>query len=282
MTTPIRSFMHAVLGEDAATALAKAADRSEALGSVLGPRTIVGWLALASRWDFEGEIPGMPGSNLEFHKNEATDLFHGSVTIANETYDFEHANLTHLAAALSCALGVNGQVSKALKDSELVKLGANIDLLVKMQVVNALRKSNAPDALRADCKECGGNGKKDGKPCPGCVAKAELPGQAAAPKGPGGPEAPEAPTPTAPSRSKPPPKAPGLKVTKSQAESHCSVCDAPQFKGDTFTGCFCLRSLGKFAKAEPVEGGYMVAFGSEWTKNNIKLLFDIMGPGEGR
>jgi hypothetical protein len=64
-------FLKAVLGEDGAKALAKAAERAPELGNALLPRTIMAWLGVASRDDFEGTIPGVENTYLQFTKAEA-------------------------------------------------------------------------------------------------------------------------------------------------------------------------------------------------------------------
>jgi hypothetical protein len=243
----IQSFIGAVLGDTAATALRKAAERSEALGTVLGPRVIVGWLGFASHWSYRGEIPGLPGSTLTFQKNEDADLFDGSLSIGDDVFDFQNASMTQLAATLTVALGANQPVSKALKDTDLVGLGKNIDLLIKSRVVQMLKAAQQPSGTQA------------------------------APRGPLEPDEPK-PQQKAPQNQQPKlPSQTKLKVTKSQAEQKCSVCEAATFRKGEFTGCWCLKELAKHASAAPADGGYEVTFGREWTKSNLRVLMDIIG-----
>ena len=55
------SFLVATLGEDGATALAKAAERSPVLAPVLVPRALLSWLQLQGS-AYEGSLPGVDNS----------------------------------------------------------------------------------------------------------------------------------------------------------------------------------------------------------------------------
>jgi hypothetical protein len=251
----VHGFMRAVLGDTAATALRKATDRSEALDSVVGSRVIIGWLGFAAQFGYDGEIPGLPGSMLSFRKADDGSLFNGAISIGGDLFDFQHASQTQLAATLSVALGANRQVSPTLRDSDLVPLGKNIDLLIKGQVLRRLQKQTQ-----------------------------EPSGVAAAPRAPDAPQEPGAPLPQKKGNVQPPrPGVASLKVTKSQAASKCSVCDAPSFnrRGD-FTACFCMRDLAKSASSVPTAEGYEVTFDTKvWTQSNLQVLSDIL-EGEGK
>lgn len=279
MTTALTAFMNAVLGEDAALALMKAGERSSALASVVGPRTVVGWVNLASRWDYNGVVPGLDESFLAFTKNE--DGLSGAIAIGDQQLDFENAQPENLAAMMCVGLGCAPDLSKS-EDANavaLAQLGETIDLMVKTRVVRLL-KAETPQC--AKCHKFYSRENASDR-CPHCsepLEKAELPGRQAKPIGQDAPMGAQAPVATAPRRmaSKGPAQ---VKMTKSMAERKCSVCEAAQFskRGD-FTGCFCLRELGRFAKAEPEGDGYLVTFGSEWSRKNIQLLLDIVSTEE--
>lgn len=275
MTTPhIHSFLKAVLGADAAGALRKAAERSESLTTVLGARAVVGWLSLASRWGYEGEVPGLPGSFLRFAKSESTDLFDGEVRFGKDLYKFEQVDLPHVAAGLSVALGADQAPDEDLKDTDLVSLGKNIDLLLKTQLVKSEESSGS-----CECDGCEMSGctcdchekslEKGGTTAPGAPASQTKP---AGPVGGGF----TAPTAKAPSRSKK--KSFGAKLTMSQATSKCSVCDEPQFAGDKFVGCYCIRDLAKHAQVVGSSGqGYALDFDPDfWHQSDVALLMDIV------
>lgn len=278
-STALTAFMHAVLGEDAATALMKAGERSSALASVVGPRTVVGWVNLASRWDYNGVVPGLDESFLSFTKNE--DGLSGAIAIGDQQLDFENAQPENLAAMMCVGLGCTPDLSKS-EDANavaLAQLGETIDLMVKTRVVRLL-KAETPQC--AKCHKFYSRENVSDR-CPHCsepLEKAELPGRQAKPIGQDAPMGQQAPTPTAPRRmaSKGPAQ---VKMTKSMMERRCSVCESTQFsKGGDFKGCWCLRELGKFAKSERDGDGCVVSFGSEWSKKNIALLLDIVGDKE--
>lgn len=133
-------FLRAVLGEDGAKALAKAAERAPELEAALLPRSIMAWLGLTSRSDFEGRIPGNENTYVQFVKSE--DRYSGSVAIGDEVYSFENALVTHLGACIAVALGADHErVSPRLKDLDVQRLGKNIDTLVKARVaIRELKK----------------------------------------------------------------------------------------------------------------------------------------------
>lgn len=149
-----RKFMAAALGTDGAQALRKAAERDPRLDQILIPRAIVGWLSFTTAHEYEGQIPGIENSYVQFQKSE--DGFSGSVTFNEGVYSFENASVYHLAASIALALGVEtGPLDAKVRDAVLVKLGKSIDTLVKAQVLtqelkNA--KSLAPQVITAHGK----------------------------------------------------------------------------------------------------------------------------------
>jgi hypothetical protein len=270
MTPHIHSFLKAVLGDEAAGALKKAADRSDSLTTVLGARAVVGWLSLASRWGYEGEVPGLPGSFLTFAKSEETDLFSGEVRFGKDIYKFEQVDLPHVAAGLSVALGADQEPDEALKDTDLVALGQNIDLLLKTQFIKAEEStSDSSYETSSTSSEEDSLDKAGGTTSPGAPAAQKPP---AGPTGGGF----TAPTGKAPSRGKK--KGFGTKLTMSQASSKCSVCGEAQFSGDRFTGCYCIRDLAKHAQVVGANTqGYVLDFDPEfWNKSDVALLMDIV------
>jgi hypothetical protein len=275
-------FLKAVLGEDGAKALAKAAERAPELEAALLPRSIMAWLGLTTRADFEGRIPGNENTYVQFTKSESR--YSGTVTIGEEVYSFENASVMHLGACVAVALGADHErVSPTLRDLDIQRLGKNIDTLAKARVAISELKKKAMGAQ-------GGQ---------------EAPGPAAAPKEPGAPTPPAAPElkqtikgPTVgikPKLPKPPkpstpsllPEAqklpgqkgnrPQLKVTKSQADHKCPICAGTQFKAEKFTGCICFRDLAKSVKVTVVEDGYSLEFKSEWDQESILTLAESMG-----
>lgn len=141
------SFLAAVLGDEGAQALSKAAARYEPLEDVLIPRAALSWLSITARTGYEGEIPGVPGSYLSFMKNEGTDLFAGQLSVNGESHPFENASVLHIVAGVSVALNADVSADHRLKDSDLVNLGRQVDLLTKAEFVGRfedLRKTEPP------------------------------------------------------------------------------------------------------------------------------------------
>lgn len=276
MNPALHAFMHEVLGEDAATALAKAGERSEALASIVGPRTVVGWVNLAARWDYDGSVPGQEGSFLQFQKTEHG--LTGAVAMGDQQLDFQNAQPEHLAAMLCVGLGCPPDLAKSEDATQLAlaRLGETIDLMVKARVATLL-KAEAPR-----CKSCNKFYGAQHEKCPRCgdMDKAELPGKAAGAIAPDAPEGQQAPQAKAPRRMAT--KAPTqVSMTKSMSERKCSVCESAQFtKSGELKGCFCLRDLARFARSEPQGDGYLVTFGPEWKKSQIRLFLDIVGSEE--
>lgn len=277
MTPHVQSFLQAVLGDEAAQALRKAAGRSESLSTVLGARTIVGWLGLASRYGYDGEVPGLQGSYFRFEKSE-DDLFQGEVRMGKDTYEFQGVDLPHVAAGLSVALGANEPPDEDLRDADLAALGQNIDLLLKTQVLKSATSSTCECAEGSQCET-------SGCPC-GCHKENEAlekaggttaPGEAATQNPPTGPVGGG----FTPPKGKQPrrgPKGFGTKLTMSQAASKCSVCGETQVKGDRFLGCYCLRDLAKHATMEVDGDDYHITFDPAfWSREDAILLMDIVG-----
>lgn len=129
------SFLKATLGDEAATALNKAVERYEPLEAVLVPRVIISWLNVTARTGYEGEIPGVAGSHLSFTKNEDTDLFAGLLAVNGVVHPFENASVMHLVAGVSVALKADVSADHGIRDSDLVNLGRQVDLLAKAAFV---------------------------------------------------------------------------------------------------------------------------------------------------
>jgi len=127
-------FLRAVLGQDGAKALVKAAVRVPTLEPALLPRAVLAWLGVYARTDYEGSVPGQENSYLQFQKSESG--YHGTVAIDNRLYSFSSASLLHMGAAMAVALGADHMVpDHTLKEMDLRRLGQNIDTLAKAFVV---------------------------------------------------------------------------------------------------------------------------------------------------
>lgn len=256
-------FIEGVLGTDGAQALKKVSAISPALENALLPRTIIAWLNISARGDFEGELPGVANTYLSFKKNDQS--YSGVVSIEDENYSFTNASLYHLAASIAVALGADGdQVDPALRNRDLVNLGKSIETLAKARVVVRELKNR----------------------------KAEPPGAQAAPQAQGAPQtampgqkqSPQVRPPAAkPPALKPPkgpktsiPKLPSLKMAMSEAGKECGICGLPQFKGNVFTGCLCFRDLAKSTTVTTEGSTFILDFGREWDRESLSVFLETV------
>jgi hypothetical protein len=238
------SFLTAVLGDEGARALNKAAERYGPLESILVPRAIMAWLSITARTGYEGEIPGVPGSNLSFAKSE-NGLYAGLLSVNGTTYPFEDASVLHVVAGVSVALSADLSADHGVKDSDLVNLGRQVDLLAKAEFIQ-----HAPLC-------------KTEEPAPKPVEAAK-------------------PVPASNKNPKRKPKAnKRFHFQKSQFEVSCSECGCPQIEGGKFTGCMCTADLVQYASLTKSDTGYSVEFGPEWGEDELSLLFSITGATNG-
>lgn len=145
IATKERKFLEAVLGSDGARALMKAVDREPALAGVLIPRAILSWLDFTTEHEYEGPIPSLENSYVQFQKSE--EGFNGTISLEEGAYSFEHASVYHLAASIATALELEpSDMDPDVRDQVLVKLGKSIDTLTKAQVL--VKELKAPNPLK--------------------------------------------------------------------------------------------------------------------------------------
>lgn len=275
-------FLTAVLGLDAAKALAKAAERSKPLGHALVPRAIMSWVSSVGD-TFEGEIPGVTNSYLCFQKTELG--FAGSITIGDDVYSFGSASNFHVGACVSVAVGSHeDQVDTGIRDLDLDRLGKSIDFLVKGRLEAQALAKQAPQQ-----------------------PKAQRHGVAAQPLKPAQPDAaepghkqPRAPSikrpdssgyvPPAPKLRPPAVKVPGLpplkiapiKIAKSLTRRECGECGLTQFDGARFKGCMCFRAMSKSVTVRESGDTLELGFGTEWDEEALSVLLETLGVHRGR
>ncbi|MGH9428147.1 MAG: hypothetical protein ACRD2L_17830, partial [Terriglobia bacterium] len=260
-------FLVEALGKDGAAALHKAAERYPDLGGALLPRAIIAWLSVESRLrdEYANDVPGAEGIRLEFKKSEAG--FSGSVMLPGGRYDFENATMFHVAGAVAVALEADVDAAGRVRDTDVERLGKNIDLLAKARALTKeLYKGEVLDAIRAheDNAHKAGKGKqwkdayqkhretKGGRESAELatkevgleLGKIEPPGQTAKPREPSQPAQPAGPQGKAPSAPKPKSakKPPSLRVMKSETDKKCPVCAEPHIKSGSFVGCSCFKA----------------------------------------
>lgn len=262
------AFLKAVVGEDGAEALIKAAYRSTPIENAIIPRAIMAWLTVAARFDYEGEIPGLSDSYFEFAKNEE-GTYNGTIAINEGVYPFENANIIHLAASMAVALGSDDAMDPDLRDLDLARLGKSIDLLAK---------------ARYAATE---------------IFKAEAPGPSHAPTEQEGATAPQAPTKQprvskrkpmmqvkdnnvpAPKAKVQTPKIPGVPkafpLSAKAMKRECQECGLPLIKGEKFVGCMCLKGIAKDVTLRKTEQGTIISFSRDVDPDEIGAVLETLG-----
>lgn len=241
-------FLKGVLGNDGAQALKKAGERDARVSTALMPRTILGWLNLAARFQYEGDLPGV--ENTYFSVKKAELGYSGAISIGDDVFTFDRASLFHVAASVSVALGTEStKPDPALKDAGIQRLGKSIDTLIKARV--------ACQELKRSKK------KKDDK-----EVKKDEPGQAVKPAAQSEAQAPTAPQ-FQPQQPRPPKPKGTLKIAKSQSERCCSMCNRPQFQGGRLRACLCFRDAIKDVGVREVGDSYLLNFGPSWDEDAI-------------
>lgn len=130
-----QKFLSGILGKDGAQALKKAVQRDTRLDSIVLPRAIIGWLNFISKYEYEGELPGVENSYIEFTKND-DGTFTGSIAIGEDVHEFENRDVYHMASAISVSINDEVQeIDSKLRDQVLVHLGKSIDALAKAQEI---------------------------------------------------------------------------------------------------------------------------------------------------
>jgi predicted GNAT family acetyltransferase len=135
------SFLQGVLGRDGAEAFNKAIQKESSLSSAVVPRAILSWLNLATKYDYEGGIPGVENTYLQFTKSEGPG-YSGAISIGEDVYSFNNASMYHVAASVAVSLGLdNTKLDANVRDMTVGRLGKSIDTLVKARVaLNELQK----------------------------------------------------------------------------------------------------------------------------------------------
>jgi hypothetical protein len=147
-------FLSGIVGKNGASALKKAIQRDSRLDSIVLPRAIIGWLNFISRFEYEGCLPGIEDSYIQFSKNEDS-TYTGSIAIGEEVFKFDKSDIHYLASAISVAIGEDTIKTDRIEDDlMLVKLGKSIDALAKAQEIsrtlqNRLNEESLDDLTKA-------------------------------------------------------------------------------------------------------------------------------------
>lgn len=237
-------FFTAVVSETGAEALQKAGESIPGLSAHLVPRAIIGWLA-AQTEGFSGPLPGIDDSLLVLTKGE--ESFAGIISVGERAVAFRDAPLVEVAAGLAVMLGADFSAVDTLQKKELARLGESVDKLVA-----ALAKKKQ-------------------------IEKAELPGQAAAPREQHGPVAPEAPRKQR--RQSGPSRRPSefvkreIPLSRGDLEKVCPKCSKAHFSSGKFIGCRCLSPAAKedyrfISRAKD----YVFAPGEKWSPADLSVF----------
>ncbi len=257
------SFLKEILGNAGAAALEKAVDRAPILKAVIVPRAVLAWLSTMGKLGYDGELPGTPNSYFSLIKT-ANETYAGALTIQDQLYTFDAADILHVAASVGVALGIEiDPISEQLKKKDLTQLGNSIDLLVKSEIIKKIKKQRLD---KTDDAMAGG---------PGAPAHSGEPHEASEPELPTKqPGVSKNKTPILPDNI-----AEGqghkLKVTKAEASKECEECGQVQFEKDKFSGCMCLKELSKSIKTEKLTDGYMLKFKKDLDADAISTIVDV-------
>jgi hypothetical protein len=231
------------------------------LEGVIAARSTVAWLREAPLGDLNCEI-------LLLSKSESG--LSGVIEFEGGDYLFTDATEEHVAAAIITSMGVS--LEKALvKDLDLAKLGATLDLLVKS--VNKKKESEKP-GIGSFAKPI-----EPKLPDPILDQPPQIKTKGKISSIPN----------IKPQQPKPDPKAmvpptlpiipglPKIKLSEREMLKKCEMCGRAQTDGVKFTGCFCLRDLAKSVKSQKVKDGLLLSFGSEWEMETVETLLEAVG-----
>jgi hypothetical protein len=285
MDTRKVEFLKAVVGDQGAAALIKAAARSVSIENVLVPRAIMAWLGVIGRFDYEGEIPGVDDTYLDFAKNE-DGLYDGSIAVGDGVFPFENANGFQLAASIAVALG-SDQPLDEVRDSELARLGKSIDIMAKAKMVTDL------EIELAKARPGPPNPQKPQGPPTAATPQMKQPKmQVKPPKTPkGAPKNPIAPKakvslPKPPNPAKMTPGAQQNRAFKSEKQfalndanllAACPECGLKLIKNEKFVGCMCLRDLAKNVALTKYEGRHYISFRTELDADAVSVVLETLG-----
>jgi hypothetical protein len=246
---PLPKFFDSLLGSGGANVMRTLAKTSAPLEAYLSPRIVVGWLRQCDYGDVS--IPNeCPLRSL----SKSGYGYSGEALVQGVDYSFQNVTEEHIAAIISVALG-NDIKQVAVKDVDLARLAKTIDLLCKA----------APRA-------------------PANQFEHQMVAQAIQP------EAPKQPDLVQPAQNKTKsnkipkiPKVPPkikqfkpLKVTKSETQNKCDICDGSMFEGLTFTGCTCFAPMAKSCQTTWDRAIGTICFGDDWDEDSVLTLTGVL------
>ena len=274
------AFLQAVLGTDGASSLKKAADKYGDLEGAIVPRAIMAWLGVVSRNDYEGGLPGVDDSYLDFSKND-DGTFNGSIAIGDGVFPFQNASVFHLAASVALSLGASLE-SDAIKDVDVVKLGKSIDVLVKAKYLSGTElfskaipgPPNKPVVRGAPVPPTPPSKQTDKVKPPSNQIPAKAPKEAKLPKHKIPSLKVKMPTKVTAKKS--------LEIPEKALKSECSECGQVLVKNEKFVGCMCFRDMARFVNlTKNTNGHYALAFGNSVDEDAMVAILDALGVNHG-
>ena len=272
------AFLKAVLGTDGASSLKKAADKYGELEGAIVPRAIMAWLGVVSRGDYEGGLPGVDDSYLDFTKNQDS-TYDGSIAIGEGVFPFQNASVFHLAASVALSLGASLE-AQSLKDVDVVKLGKSIDILVKAKYLSGTDLFS--------------------KAIPGPPNKPNVRGAPLPPVTPtkqiGQPEVPASQKPAVADKQAKMPKhkIPQLKVKLPKVpkktvavpakatKNECNECGQLLIKNEKFVGCLCFREMAQYVNLSKRDNEhYVLSFDSGVDEDAELAILEALGVNHG-
>jgi hypothetical protein len=267
------AFLKAVLGTDGASSLKKAADKYGDLEGAIVPRAIMAWLGVVSRGDYEGGLPGVDDSYLDFTKNQDS-TYDGSIAIGEGVFPFQNASVFHLAASVALSLGASLEATN-LKDVDVVKLGKSIDILVRANDVLTKAIPGPPNKPNVR-----------GVPVPPVVPTKQI----------GQPEVPASQKPKVADKQAKMPKhkIPQLKVKlpkvpkktvavpASAAKNECDECGQLLIKNEKFVGCLCFRDMAQYVNLVKRDNEhYVLSFDNGVDEDAELAILEALGVNHG-
>jgi len=278
-------FLKAVLGQDGASALRKAADRLGGLEDAILPRAVMAWLSVAARGDYEGAIPGIDDSYLDFTKS-ANGTYSGSIAMGEGVFPFQNATSFHLAASIALSLGAE-DLSDDFKDMDLVKLGKSIDIMAKAKFVSNADElaKGAPGPAHLGTKDEVIQGPK-GVPAPQTKQQAKGGKPIKSPKvAPRTAKLPQAKAPALKVKL-PGVKAPGVALksfalSEDSSQAGCTECGMQLIKNGNFVGCMCFKDMARHVTLSKNQGKTYISFGQAIDEDGIATILESLGVSHG-
>lgn len=272
-------LLKAVLGHDGAAALEKAADRLGGLEDAILPRAIMAWLGVAARGDYEGPIPGVDDSYLDFTKNE-NGSYSGSIAMGEGVLPFQNATQFHLAASIAFSLGTEN-LSSDYEDVDLVKLGKAIDIMAKAKYIaniDELAKA-LPGPAHQPTTDAVIQGAK-GQPTPPTKQREKGPRPVATRKPPKQAKTPKVVVPKKQVKL-PGAKAKSVALPEAAKKSECNECGLPLIKSERFVGCMCFKDVAPYVSLSKNDRGTYINFANTMDEDAIATILETLGVSHG-